>query len=537
MTDDITPPAAARDPADNSKMARATAGISTFAVLGFLTGPVIKMILSRRLGTGPAANAYNFAYRLTQDVFRSWEKLIRPTYLPVLAREREHVGDEDAWRFTSTIVNVQAILLAVITLVLMVFSRQVVGLFSFPAEEASLSMRFLVVLAPALFFLSLAVTGYMLLNSYKRFHLAAFGDQLFVKLVPLGALVALYWLLGIHALLLGIVFGAAAKLGLYIWGLRGEIRHYRFRLALASPAMKSVGLLMLPLLVGVAVSFARNRVEDTFLTAVRQGRAMTIVTYAKAPVDIPIQLFPVAMSIAIFPFISDYFAKKQLAELFAVLGKGVRIIFLAFLPLTVGLVILAHPLIDVAFGGGKFGAEDVLLTSRTLRFYAIGYVFFGLEILLLQFFYAARDTWRPTYIGVITSIVQLFILSWLITLKGDDVGAFTLAYSVSKTVKVFILIALLVSVYPHAKLWLGMLRRTGLAFLKIAAVTVVMGVIVYFLSEALKPHLATAKTITGLAHLVVAAGVGGVIFVAGVHLLRVEEWRQAVDWVKRKLNR
>jgi len=537
MTDDVTPPEPAPGPGDNVKMARATAGISVLTFAGFATGLVIKMILSRLLGTTATANAYNHVYRLIQDVFRSWDKLIRPTFLPALALERERIGEPDAWRFTNSIVNLQVILLAVLTLCLMIFPRQALQYFTkFGAVEVtSLATHFLVYLAPTVFFLSLAVTGYMLLNSYKRFHLAALGDHVFVKLFPFLALVLLYWALGIRALIAGVVLGAAAKLALYAWGLRHELKHYRVRLTLVSPAMKKMLLLMLPLLVGVVISFLRNRFEDNLLTQVRRGSAATIVPYAKALVDIPIQLFPVAMSIAIFPFLSGYFLKRQHEELFTVLGKGLRIIFLVFLPLTVGLILLAYPVIDVAFGGGKFTAEDVRLTARALQFYAIGYVVFGLEILLLQFFYAARDTVTPTATGVVTSTLQIVIL--YLTVKSLQMISFTMAYSASKTLKVLILLVLLARVYPHAALWLPMLKRTGRTLLKVALVTAVMGGVVYFLSGALRTALPSSKTVTGLLHLLVTVGAGGILFAAGVHLLGVEEWHQALDWVKGKLKR
>ena len=560
MSDEMTPATPTEASADNSKIAKATAGISVLTAAGFATGLIIKMILSRLLGTTVTANAYNHVYRLTQDIFRSWDKLVRPTFLPALALERERVGHENARQFTNSFINVQVLLLGLLTALLMIFPRLSLQYFTkFQQVEAtSLATRFLVCLAPAVLFLSLAVTGYMLLNSYKRFHLAAFGDHVFVKLVPLVALVMLWYFFGIYALIAGVVFGTAAKLVLYGWGLRRELKHYRLRVQLVSPAMKKMLLLMLPLAVGVVVSFVRNRFEDNLLTQVQGGSAATIVPYSKALVDVPIQLFPVAMSIAVFPFLSDYFLRKQHKELFAVLGKGLRIIFLVFLPLTVGLMILARPVIDVAFGGGKFTAQAVTLTARSLQFYAVGYVVFGLEILLLQFFYAAHNTLAPTLTGIVTSTLQIAVL--YLTVGRFGIITFTMAYSASKAVKVAILLVLLVGVYPHISLWLPMLKRTGVALLKVAVTTAVMGAVVYLLSpvvegwlrpgldnfllQVLEPLLPqkwsvtdAVRMIVGIIHLAVVAGVGALVFAVGVHVLGVEEWRQALDWVKRKLKR
>jgi len=202
----------------------------------------------------------------------------------------------------------------------------------------------------------------------------------------------------------------------------------------------------------------------------------------------------------------------------------------------VGLVLLARPLIHVVFGWGAFNPEDVQLTADTLRWYATGYVAFALEIVLLQFFYAARQTLRPTYIGIITSLVQLHILTALITLDGGSVGAFTLAFSISKAVKVIALLALLALVYPHLKLWMLMLKRTGSAFLKIVLVTAVMGAVVYGVDLAFG-RLGLSSRLLSAAALCATVCIGGLIFVAGVHLAGVEEWRQALGGVKGKLKR
>ena len=532
MADDIAP-APSTGASDGAKMAKAAAGIGAFVVAGSaLTGLITKMILSRLLGTGAAANAYNYVYGLTQQIFRSWDKLIRPVFLPVLAEERERVGEKDSWRFVGSFFNIQAVLLALIVVGVMAGAPWLIAFLTrFEGENASLSAHYLVVMAPSVLFLSLAVTGYMLLNSYKRFQLAAFGDNVFVKVVPLVALVALYWFFGIYALILGVVLGAAAKLALYAWGLRREIRSWPRHFDLRSSAMKRTGWLMLPLSVGVAAAFARDLIEKYFMSGVHDGQAVTIVNYSRAPVDVPVQVFPVALAIAIFPFLSDYVAKNEHEKVFDILGKALRIIFLIFLPLTAALVLLAHPLIDVVFGGGKFTPQAVDATARAAEWYALGYVFFALEIVLLQFFYAARDTVTPTWTGILTSALQIGIL-WL-TVDAMAASSFNLAYSASKALKVLILAVMLTRAFPHEHLWRSVLGRTLPALGKIVLVTVVMGAAVWGLNH----FLPGGRSLRGIVQLAFTCAAGGLLYVLGIHLLGIEEWNEALGWVKRKLKR
>jgi hypothetical protein len=60
-----------------------------------------------------------------------------------------------------------------------------------------------------------------------------------------------------------------------------------------------------------------------------------------------------------------------------------------------------------------------------------------------------------------------------------------------------------------------------------------MGVCVWGLTFAAP----AGRGLRGMLGLVALAGVGAGIFAAGVHLLGVEEWHDALGWVKRKLQR
>jgi putative peptidoglycan lipid II flippase len=267
------------------------------------------------------------------------------------------------------------------------------------------------------------------------------------------------------------------------------------------------------------------------MTGVHGGAASTIVTNSRAPVDVPIQIFPVALSIAIFPFLSDYFAKGRTDRLFDILAKAVRIIFLVFLPLTVALLLLAHPLIAVVFGGGKYTPEDVRMTAAAAQWYSLGYVFFGLEIVLLQFFYAARNTITPTWTGILTSALQIGIL-WL-TVDTMATSSFNMAYAASKALKVALLFALLARVYRDAKLWKTMLAHALPAVGKVALATAAMAAAVWGLMLVVP----AGRNAAGIAGLAVVAAAGFAVYAAAVHVLGVEEWHDALGWVKKRVRR
>src|SRR5690606_12736492 len=78
--------------------------------------------------------------------------------------------------------SIQAIILLLMMAVMICFPEAVIEFFTFWDEDAdpekyAQARSYLVWMAPALLCLSLGSTTYILLNGYKRFFLAAFGDS------------------------------------------------------------------------------------------------------------------------------------------------------------------------------------------------------------------------------------------------------------------------------------------------------------------------------------------------------------------------
>lgn len=92
---------------------------------------------------------------------------------------------------------------------------------------------------------------------------------------------------------------------------------------------------------------------------------------------------------------------------------------LVMIPATVGLLVLAEPIVRLAFvwKGGEFGSESTVLTARAVCGYAPGLVAFSLYRVLVPVFYALQDTRTPVQVGVrvvgLNFLLNIaFILTW-----------------------------------------------------------------------------------------------------------------------------
>ena len=125
---------------------------------------------------------YGFAFDgVIFSLFLIGEELIGPALLPVFIDEKEKNSEEAAWLLANTLLTFQLIILGITVLVLYLFPETLTRWITYfdadkKKENFELAVQGVRLMAPALICFSLGSTTYILLNGYKKFFLAAFGD-------------------------------------------------------------------------------------------------------------------------------------------------------------------------------------------------------------------------------------------------------------------------------------------------------------------------------------------------------------------------
>ena len=87
-------------------------------------------------------------------------------------------------------------------------------------------------------------------------------------------------------------------------------------------------------------------------------------------------------------------------------------------PATVGLVVLAAPIVRVIFEHGRFTPPDTLATAAALQFYAIGLVGYSVVRIASPTFYALGQNRTPVVVSVITVLVNAALNIALVRVMG-----------------------------------------------------------------------------------------------------------------------
>jgi putative peptidoglycan lipid II flippase len=295
------------------------------------------------------------------------------------------------------------------------------------------------IMLPAAFFMGLFYLAILILNTYKRFALPAMGDTL-NKLLIIILLVVLYRSLGIKGLAVGVVAGALAALGLQAYGLRRKLGMVRPGMDFKDPTLKRFGRLLPPIALAILIGQTRTILDYWFASDMGPGYAASL-SFARGLCDTLILIVPSAVGVAIYPFFSDLSAENDRAELLDSLMRSIRMMAFVFIPLSVLFIVLRTPLVQLAFQRGRFDMDSVVLTAGPLLYYSIGLTFFAVEILLMRFYFSLKDTLTPTLVGIAcVGIHVAVVLLFRDTLQHQSMA---LAATVSKTVKVLLLLALL----------------------------------------------------------------------------------------------
>ncbi|MFA4016279.1 MAG: hypothetical protein RUDDFDWM_001382 [Candidatus Fervidibacterota bacterium] len=429
--------------------------VSGFRALNPILGILREVIMAHLLGVSAAADIYRFVVdRVLVELYTKVEKLLQPTFLPLFVARQTLNSDAVAFRFANVMGTLLAIILSAIAFAGAFFADKLTLLMLHYLHEdienfqlAVMALRFTF---PFLVFYCLSNLLELTLQSYANFTLPALAEALrrLCVVVSFGAIA----LITRHptqtqvviAATLGAIAGIMLRLLVQLPGLKGKFKYIRPSLDVRNEDLLKAGLLMLPLLVGVFLALVRSWGETIVAGRIGEGM-LAALGYARKLLDQPWQIIAYAISVVIYPFISELSAKKEKGELAESLLSVFRIIVFIFIPTTIIMMALGGSLTRGLLG---FKGDDLKLVLSALLFYLPGLTIFALEEPTLKWFYALGNTLVPTLLGVVADAIFFITLLTGVFVFNAGLPAFALALVISKSTKMLF-------VYIIFNSWLG----------------------------------------------------------------------------------
>jgi putative peptidoglycan lipid II flippase len=552
--DDAEAQARAEQAATNVGVARATGVLALGNIVSRVLGLAREIALTNLFGASVAVDAFKVAITVPLAFY---DLLIgghvNSAIIPVLSEVVTRDGQRALWRLVSALFSLVTVVLAGLVLLLELFAPQVVqvaGGAGFDAPTQALAAELLRLTAPALIFMSLFAVFSGTLYALRSFTLPAFAGAVFngsivlvtilftpaPSLLPIVNGVSVVWTQtrprdAIAAAAFGWLVGALAQLLLQFVGLHRT--RLRFSLNWTHPGIGRIARLYAPVMFSLVMDTLIIRPFSYNLASQTGVGSIGYMAWATTLIQFPHGLVATAISIAILPTLARQAAEISQAGDRAfkdTLGMGLRLAITLIVPATVGLFVLALPIIDLLFEHGAFLARDSQMTTLALRLYLFGLPFAAVDLLLVYAFYARQDTLTPALIGLVSLVVYMFTAVLLL----PRAGLFSLM--IADSVKHLVHAAL--SAYFLRRRIDGFGNQRLLITLGKAGVAALAMGLVAQLAEPLIAGLFPPRTLLNEVILLGSSGGLSVLVFLGVALLlRLDELRWLLSMVGQRLKR
>jgi len=498
------------------EVAQAAGIVALGNVISRVLGLVREMVKSGLFGAGPHVDALNAAIRVPSTLYDLLVGgMVSSALIPVLSDYAVPERRTELWRLLSVLISIASLALCAFVLVGELLAPQIVRLLveGLSPSYQALATDLLRLALPSVIFLSLASILSGGLYALKRFTFPAFTAAIFNAGVVIVALIlGRRW--GVRSMAAGLLLGAALQVAFQLPGLRGA--RLRFALDFRHPALRRIGRLYLPILIGLVVDTLAVLLSYNLASRIGAG-CISWMEYAANIIQFPLGLVVTAVSIAILPTLSQQAGAEENGPFQAILAQGLRLVLALIIPATLGLYVLANPIIALSFEHGNFTPADTAATAEALRCALLGLLFAAVDQPLIFAFYARKDTLTPALVGVGTTF--LYVLMALIPWRMGvlTLPLLVLVNSFKLTTHALAMLALtrrrLGGLGDHG-LW-PLILKAALASLAMAALT---GGVMRLLAAATPPGLLGELLVVGG-----AGGVGVVVYVLLALALRIEE--------------
>jgi putative peptidoglycan lipid II flippase len=401
---------------EKTQILKSASIISLVTILSRTLGYLRDQRITLLLGTTLHADSFVLAYRIP-NLFRRLvgEGTIAAAFIPVFTTFMRDRSKEELWHFANRLFWTAALVLAVITVLGMVFSPQVISTFSFTGEKATSwdeAITLNRIIFPYLFFLGLAALGMGILNSFHHFALPA-STTVFLNLTIIIFSTAMVW----HyfrspavSLAVGVLVGGALQFLVLVPQLVRRGMRFDFGISFVHSGIRSVARVMFPRFFGLGISQINFFVDTFFVNAPKMPRgSLTALYVADRVMELVLGGYAIAVATAILPMMAHQAAANDFEGLKRTFTFAVRIVAYITIPAAVGLMILREPIIRMLFQHGQFVAESTRLTARPLLYYAAGLPALACVKLIVPAFYSARDTKTPVIVAAISFVLNIVL--------------------------------------------------------------------------------------------------------------------------------
>ncbi len=401
------------------RLMRAVLTVGGFTALSRVFGLVRESLISHFLGASIVTDAFFIAFKFPNLFRRIFaEGAFNAAFVPLFSEQLVNHGLEEARKTAERVFAVMLVILTIFVIGVVVMTPWIIHFiapgFATTPERMDLAISFTRITFPYILFISLAAHLSGVLNSLDRFAAGA-AVPIVLNLIMIASLLL--------APDLGLSYGTSLSWSVFLAGIVqfGWLyfccwRHgfpIRLRWPQLTPEVKTLVKLMIPGVIGAGVMNI-NVFIDMMLASYLPEKSVSFLYYADRLNQLPLSIFGIAIGTALLPTLSRQLRSGEDHKAYKSKSLATEFALQITLPAALGLILLAHPIIDLIYG---LPAQESAATAQALAAFAIGIPAYVLNKVFITGFFARQDTKTPVKIACfcicINLILNLILMQWL----------------------------------------------------------------------------------------------------------------------------
>lgn len=408
-----------------------------------------RLLNSYYLDTYPTGiDAYTAAFTIPDFMFFILTSgALAVSFIPVFNQRLINGNKESAWKLSSSILNLMAMVTLIASILIMIFADPLVRYIVGPGLDESgtiLAINMMRVIAINPFLMSIATV----LSSIQQ----AVGRFVFYALAPavynIGILVGITcftdgvnlfgWQIfegGIMGVALGVVFGAILQVIISLFGLFGLGFDYEFKIHWKNRGFKDVLRLLPARSLDQGIDYV-NTIVSTNISSRMGAGALRSFNQATSLHNMPVNLIGVAISTAFFPQLTEELGSGAEEKFNNTFRTALRTIIWISLPVAAVAFFARGYVVNFIKNGGDQLISSILATLILAIFAR------SIFHIASRGFYAYQDTKTPFLVSVF-AIGSTILLSIVFYLVGFGIEGLGWAQSIGAVFEIIILISIL----------------------------------------------------------------------------------------------
>ena len=405
-------------------------------ILGFLR---VKFVNANFSAYGPeSTDAFFAAFKIPDFFFYTVAAgALGVAFIPVLADRLEKHDRKGVWELSTSLLNLLAIVMAVIGVLMFIFAEPLIHLVAPTMEpqqfhNAVVMMR-LISFNPMLFTIAGILTATQ--QTFGRFFYYAIGPLIY----NISIIISIFVFkdnIGLVGLGIGALIGAILQVLVVFLGMGGIHFHWRPTINFGSPDFRKILRQLPPRSIDQGIDSLNSIVETNFARRLGTGY-LSFYENAYTLHMAPILLIGSTISTAAFPRMSERLSQGRI-DLF-------RKEFLQILRI---MIWIAVPVVVVCFFARGYLARIIFAKDApeiaAIFGFLCGAIFFRIIYSIIsRYFYAQKDTWTPLFVSIFAIALNV-VLAWKLSRPWNyGVSGLAMAQSIVAASEVVLLFGIM----------------------------------------------------------------------------------------------